>query len=239
MDNKVKITIIVLVAVFLIYIFYVKNRSTSTEMFSPVDTSMETNALPYNSYEIDDMRDDESAYYDKRFITKNTNTGPNYKKSNYAEGARGNIGNDDWKQFFDSNNNLIGGSQVSNTNVDGVDETIPFDASGSSSNATFTEKTKATCGSNQDCSVEELFNPEYYLPQEQNDEWWETLDQSIPVKDRHLVNINKPIGINSIGSSLRNASYDIRGTPACPKFAISPFMNSSIDPDTNIKAWNY
>ncbi len=34
---------------------------------------------------------------------------------------------------------------------------------------------------------------------------------------------------------MKNASYDIRGAVAVPKFSISPFNNSTIEPDYNIK----
>jgi hypothetical protein len=241
MNNK--IFAIIIIGVVLVLIYYMKTRHTS-EKFSTIN-GQETesigsvNILPDNlQYVIDDMEDSSASQNDRRFITKNTNTDPNnYKKINYQEGNRAESG--DWTRYFDDNNNLIGDSQNMEQTFAGVDETVPFDRFGTSCHATFSEKKRATCGSNQDCDVEELFNPEYYLPQEQNDEWWETLDQPIPLKDRHLININKPIGINTIGSSLKNPSYDLRGTPACPKFAISPFMNSSIDPDTNIKSWNY
>ena len=74
-----------------------------------------------------------------------------------------------------------------------------------------------------------------YLPQEVNDDWFEVQPEPISVKNRHLINITTPIGVNTIGTSLRNASWDIRGTPACPKYVVSPFLNSSIEPDTNLK----
>lgn len=42
-------------------------------------------------------------------------------------------------------------------------------------------------------------------------------------------------GIDTIGSSRKNASQDLRGNIACPKLNITPFYNSTIDPDYNIK----
>jgi len=41
-------------------------------------------------------------------------------------------------------------------------------------------------------------------------------------------------GINTIGSSLRNPSYDIRGTPPNPKIE-TPWSNSTIDYDDNLR----
>ena len=43
------------------------------------------------------------------------------------------------------------------------------------------------------------------------------------------------IGINTIGESLKNASYYIRGTIPNPKFVVSPWGNSTYEPDFNLK----
>lgn len=57
----------------------------------------------------------------------------------------------------------------------------------------------------------------------------------ISKKNRHLILVTKPIGINTVGSSLRNACHDLRGNPSCPKIVVSPWLQSSIEPDMNIK----
>ena len=49
------------------------------------------------------------------------------------------------------------------------------------------------------------------------------------------VNTIEKIGVDTQGSSKKNASQDLRGNVPCPKFVISPWNNSTIDPDTNIK----
>ena len=51
-----------------------------------------------------------------------------------------------------------------------------------------------------------------------------------------LLNGSNKIGENTIGSTRKNASYDIRGTVPCPKFSVSPWLNSTYEPDTNIKS---
>jgi hypothetical protein len=48
--------------------------------------------------------------------------------------------------------------------------------------------------------------------------------------------VNK-LGIDTIQSSKRNASHDLRGSIPCPKFVVSPWNNSTIDPDLNIKSF--
>ena len=39
------------------------------------------------------------------------------------------------------------------------------------------------------------------------------------------------IGVDTVGNSLRNANRSIRDEPANPKTAVSPWMNSTIEPD--------
>mgnify|MGYP001438943693 CR=1 FL=1 len=39
------------------------------------------------------------------------------------------------------------------------------------------------------------------------------------------------IGINTQGSSLRNANLQLRSEPVIPKVSVGPFLNSTIDPD--------
>jgi|SRR5579872_2267574 len=74
------------------------------------------------------------------------------------------------------------------------------------------------------------------LPQIVEEDWFDV--EPILNKDTpHLINVVKPIGVNTIGSSL-GRDYDIRGDLPNPKIWISPWLNSTIEPDTNIKDFN-
>ena len=52
---------------------------------------------------------------------------------------------------------------------------------------------------------EDMFDINQYLPQGVNDDWFEPAPEPITVRNRHLINISRPIGTNTIGTSLRNA----------------------------------
>jgi hypothetical protein len=82
------------------------------------------------------------------------------------------------------------------------------------------------------------YNAKDFLPHEINDEWFET-DFSLAkyqLNDDKLINTERYIiGINTVGQSLKNASYDIRGTIPNPKFVVSPWGNSTYEPDFNLK----
>ena len=171
----------------------------------------------------------ESDWLNQKFNSRNKSSPGEYKRSSYSAGKRGALGPADWSSFFDHNNNVIGNSQTGDN-----DKFLPVDETNGGL-AVFKTRGRATCGSNQNCEPEDLFDVDKYLPQEVNDDWFEVQPEPISVKNRHLINITKPIGINTIGSSLRNASHDLRSSPACPKFVVSPFLNSSIEPDVNLK----
>ncbi len=82
------------------------------------------------------------------------------------------------------------------------------------------------------------YNAKDFLPKQVNDEWFET-DFSLAkyqLNDDKLINTEKYIiGINTVGESLKNASYDIRGTIPNPKFIVSPWNNTTYEPDFNLK----
>jgi len=43
------------------------------------------------------------------------------------------------------------------------------------------------------------------------------------------------IGIDTQGQTLKNASWDLRAAPPNPKFNVGPWLQSTIEPDYNIK----
>ena len=76
------------------------------------------------------------------------------------------------------------------------------------------------------------------MPKEINNKWFDTdfSQAKYNVNDDKLINTERyVIGINTVGQSLKNASYDIRGTVANPKFTVSPWNNSTYEPDFNLK----
>lgn len=80
------------------------------------------------------------------------------------------------------------------------------------------------------------FNVDSFLPKEYTKDWFDTID-SVNVKGAHLINIYRPIGVNTIGNTHKCASYDIRGTgdAICPQYVVSPWLQSSVQPDRSSK----
>jgi len=83
------------------------------------------------------------------------------------------------------------------------------------------------------------YNAKDFLPKEINDEWFDTdfSQAKFNINDDILINTERyVIGVNTVGQSLKNASYDIRGTIPNPKFTVSPWNNSTYEPDFNLKS---
>lgn len=75
------------------------------------------------------------------------------------------------------------------------------------------------------------------LPAKSDQKWFDTPEVGIKIEDANLLAdaINK-VGIDTVGQTRKNPSYDLRGSIPCPKFIVSPWNNSTIEYDTNIKS---
>lgn len=75
------------------------------------------------------------------------------------------------------------------------------------------------------------------LPADVTDSKWGLMNPATPgsITDGNYLQAGYHTGINTIGSSLRNPSLDIRSTIPIEKKPISPWMNSTIEPDLNKK----
>lgn len=198
-------------------------ESGNTEHSSPIPKEDMVKYFPNKDY-----APPESDWLKQKFTGRDKGE-RGFKRSSYSGAARGDLGPSSWQAYFDDNNNVFSNSQTGDN-----DKFLPIDETNGGL-AVFKSKGRASCGSNQNCQPEDLFDVDKYLPQEVNDDWFETTPEPISIKNRHLINITKPIGINTIGSSLRNSSWDIRGAPSCPRYVVSPWLQSSIEPDQNLK----
>jgi hypothetical protein len=187
-----------------------------------VDDQMEADVAEENKeHPIDPATEQVDAETQQKFQWKNQLGGV---ENNYKDGKRGVVDPSEWDQYYRLNAGQIEDSfNRSNDEFKGIDE-----SGGKLAHY-------ADAGMRKKQSPEELFKVDELLPQEVNKNWFEVMPEPIKIKNRHLINVTRPVGVNTIGTSLKNASYDIRGTPPCPKFVLSPWLQSSIEPDINIK----
>lgn len=112
----------------------------------------------------------------------------------------------------------------------------PFSKNKNTKNNTFSYKKQKFMTKTPD-DVADLFDVDKMLPQEVDHDWFdiEPLQSTQTINNDNLINPKIHIGVNTVGSSLKNPSHDIRGDIPNPKITTSPWNNSSIEPDTNIK----
>ena len=83
------------------------------------------------------------------------------------------------------------------------------------------------------CFPREQLMPSELLPQDNDSLWAQVNPQGQgSLKDKNFLQASWATGVNTVGSSLRNGNLQIRSEPPNPQVAVSPWMNSTIEPDT-------
>jgi len=99
-----------------------------------------------------------------------------------------------------------------------------------SNNPDFSAERNLTSFPKDQLTAEEL------LPQD-NSSLWAQVNPSGEgsLKDRNFLQSGYHIGINTVGQTLRNANMQLRSEPPCPQVRISPWLQSTIEPDVSRK----
>jgi hypothetical protein len=81
---------------------------------------------------------------------------------------------------------------------------------------------------------QQVMDPSELLPRDENSEW-ATLNPmgSGDLQNVNLLSAGHHVGINTVSSSLRNASMDIRGDIPNPQVQVGPWNQTTIEPDVN------
>jgi len=82
------------------------------------------------------------------------------------------------------------------------------------------------------CNTPQMIDPSELLPKDANSDWANVNPASNDLKNVNMLNPSQLIGINTVGSSLRNANYQIRSEPSNPRVNVGPWNTSTIDADT-------
>ena len=82
------------------------------------------------------------------------------------------------------------------------------------------------------CYPKNQLAPQELLPNDPNSKWAAVNPQGQgDIAGKNFLNAGSLIGVNTVGSSLRNASWDLRSEVPNPQVQVSPWMNSTITPD--------
>jgi hypothetical protein len=89
-------------------------------------------------------------------------------------------------------------------------------------------------GSPTDSYPKDMLSANDLLPQDNNSTW----NSSCPkvngsLENKNFLEAGYHIGVNTIGQTLRNPNLQLRSEPPCPTTKVSPWQQSTIDPDLN------
>jgi hypothetical protein len=74
-------------------------------------------------------------------------------------------------------------------------------------------------------------NPTDLLPKDSNSDWASVNPASNDLQGINLLTAGQLIGINTVGSTLRNPNLQVRSEPVIPKVDLGPWNQSTIEPD--------
>lgn len=92
----------------------------------------------------------------------------------------------------------------------------------------------AGAGKPQGCYPREQLNPSELLPlpQDNNSAWAAANPAGAgDIQGKNFLSAGALVGVNTVGQSLRNANRQLRAEPPCPQAKVSPWMQSTIEPD--------
>jgi hypothetical protein len=152
----------------------------------------------------------------------------NYQNTNYEQ-ERINNGSNIENDILDEFSNTVTASDPMMKPYKNIDDNLESDP------REFVYKKKKFIKRTPD-DVKDLFDIEKMLPQEIEDDWFDV--EPLRTTKRIKGNLLHPkylIGVDTIRSSKKNSTHDIRGDIPTPKICISPWNNSTIEPDNNIR----
>ncbi len=87
------------------------------------------------------------------------------------------------------------------------------------------------------CKNNTSVEPSDLLPKDKNSEWAKLNPHgSGDLADVNLLKAGHHIGVNTVGSTMRNANLQIRSEPPNPQNAVSPWLQTTIEPDLQRKS---
>lgn len=93
------------------------------------------------------------------------------------------------------------------------------------------EESKAT----SDCFPRDKLTAEDLLPKDSANSKWAQMNPAGQgeLKNQNFLTAGYHVGVNTVGNSLRNANMQLRSEPTNPILKVSPWMQSTIQPDLN------
>jgi hypothetical protein len=98
-----------------------------------------------------------------------------------------------------------------------------------------TEQTKKPKDFPKNCFPKDKLTAEDLLPNDAANSEWAQVNPAGQgdVQNQNFLSAGYHVGINSVGSTLRNANLQLRSEPPNPQVKVSPWLQSTIEPDLN------
>ena len=87
----------------------------------------------------------------------------------------------------------------------------------------------------EDCFPRDRLSAEDLLPKDAANSKWAQVNPAGQgdISDQNFLSAGIHVGIDTIGGTLRNANLQLRSEPPCPRQTVSPWQQSTIEPDLN------
>lgn len=194
------VIILGLVAIFLIYWFAIRNKTTC-----------DNKVRQYEGYKNGDGEEDDNdneGYQDDENVQENFDVRMN-------NGDKMNL-------FSEAQNNPSETKSPMNGELVGEGNQAQF-----SNNPAVQQLRQAAC------FPKEMLTPEELKPQDNSSLWAQVNPAGEgSLKGRSFLQAGHNIGINTVGQTMRNANLQLRSEPPCPQVSVSPWNQTTIEPDT-------
>lgn len=85
-----------------------------------------------------------------------------------------------------------------------------------------------------ECYPKDVLSSADLLPRDADSAWAQVAPSGQgSLQDKNFLTAGFHVGINTVGQTLRNANYQLRSEPPNPQVKVSPWNQTTIDPDTN------
>ena len=116
-------------------------------------------------------------------------------------------------------------------------ENAPVPSASAASSAAAVAKPMSQDKQPADCYPRDRLTAEDLLPQDANSKWAQVNPAGQgDIKDQNFLTAGYHTGINTVGSTMRNANLQLRSDPVNPQLNVSPWNQTTIDPDLNHRA---
>jgi hypothetical protein len=146
--------------------------------------------------------------------------------SNLVDGQEPDEGFDDYESYQNNNN-------YNETQEDFVDASV---GDGQNEQPAPVESDNQNSELPAECYPKDVLNSSDLLPNDANSVWAQTNPNGQgSLTDKNFLNAGFHVGVNTVGQTLRNGNRQLRSDPPNPQVKVSPWMQTTIEPDVNRK----